>query len=180
MKLILATRNYYLEYGLRLLLKGCRVILAQEFFMPENRRVILDSKEPWLIICDSQLGHLMRSMFQGRRFIQLDLEALKGGHDIHNAVRNRLWTWNKKARALTMSEMVVMFGYIYRQLRPSHLASEMRVNIKTVNTFLYSGLAKNGLKRSSVRLLAISENKRIGHYSGAGQGNHAGGDTGCG
>ncbi|EPW7972190.1 hypothetical protein ACWPJK_005741, partial [Escherichia coli] len=103
-----------------------------------------------------------------------------GGHDIHNAVRNRLWTWNKKARALTMSEMVVMFGYIYRQLRPSHLASEMRVNIKTVNTFLYSGLAKNGLKRSSVRLLAISENKRIGHYSGAGQGNHAGGDTGCG
>ncbi|EPN0180888.1 hypothetical protein ACTTXT_004462, partial [Escherichia coli] len=74
----------------------------------------------------------------------------------------------------------VMFGYIYRQLRPSHLASEMRVNIKTVNTFLYSGLAKNGLKRSSVRLLAISENKRIGHYSGAGQGNHAGGDTGCG
>ncbi|ENB0952049.1 hypothetical protein ABG677_004896, partial [Escherichia coli] len=144
------------------------------------RRVILDSKESWLIICDSQLGHLMRSMFQGRRFIQLDLEALKGGHDIHNAVRNRLWTWNKKARALTMSEMVVMFGYIYRQLRPSHLASEMRVNIKTVNTFLYSGLAKNGLKRSSVRLLAISENKRIGHYSGAGQGNHAGGDTGCG
>lgn len=94
MKLILATRNYYLEYGLRLLLKGCRVILAQEFFMPENRRVILDSKESWLIICDSQLGHLMRSMFQGRRFIQLDLEALKGGHDIHNAVRNRLWTWN--------------------------------------------------------------------------------------
>ncbi|EPX9805468.1 hypothetical protein ACW6MR_005152, partial [Escherichia coli] len=24
--------------------------------MPENRRVILDSKESWLIICDSQLG----------------------------------------------------------------------------------------------------------------------------
>ncbi|EOL0198575.1 hypothetical protein AB5O84_RS26005, partial [Escherichia coli] len=34
--------------------EGCRVILVQEFFMPENRRIILDSKESWLIICDSQ------------------------------------------------------------------------------------------------------------------------------
>ncbi|EFF0061073.1 hypothetical protein CCF05_005803 [Escherichia coli] len=59
--------------------------------MPENRRVILDSKESWLIICDSQLGHLMRSMFQGRRFIQLDLEALKGGHDIHNEPPRVSW-----------------------------------------------------------------------------------------
>ncbi|NYT87304.1 hypothetical protein DAE08_01175 [Escherichia coli] len=63
---------------------------------------------------------------------------------------------------------------------PFYFRKECPLNSGYLNTFLYSGLAKNGLKRSSVRLLAISENKRIGHYSGAGQGNHAGGDTGCG
>ena len=31
MKVILATHNYYLEYGLRLLLKEYRVILAADF-----------------------------------------------------------------------------------------------------------------------------------------------------
>ncbi|STC91231.1 Uncharacterised protein [Escherichia coli] len=32
MKVILATRNRYLEYGLQALLKGHSVILAREFF----------------------------------------------------------------------------------------------------------------------------------------------------
>ena len=73
--------------------EGCRVILAQEFFMPENRRVILDSKESWLIICDSQLGHLMRSMYQGRRFIQLNLEKLKGVHDVALPVK---WEFTRR------------------------------------------------------------------------------------
>ena len=35
MKVILATRNRYLEYGLQALLKGHSVILAREFFLPE-------------------------------------------------------------------------------------------------------------------------------------------------
>ncbi|TXQ13336.1 hypothetical protein FV293_30130, partial [Escherichia coli] len=50
MKVILATRNRYLEYGLQALLKGHSVILAREFFLPENRRYIPDFDESWLII----------------------------------------------------------------------------------------------------------------------------------
>ncbi|CTY86510.1 ydjO [Escherichia coli] len=69
---------------------------------------------------------------------------------------------------------------LWDALRMNMMISYQELVRTFLNTFLYSGLAKNGLKRSSVRLLAISENKRIGHYSGAGQGNHAGGDTGCG
>ncbi|EKY6397217.1 hypothetical protein QFO41_002614 [Escherichia coli] len=156
MKVILATRNRYLEYGLQQLLKGDRVILAREFFMPENRHHIPEHNESWLIICDASLSRLMRCMFQGRHFLQLDVEKVKGLQDIHVVVRNGLWAWNTTVRALTMSEMVVMFGYIYRQLRPCRLASEMGINQKTVNTFLYTGLAKNGLDGSSVRLLAIN------------------------
>ncbi|EEY8494500.1 hypothetical protein E9M78_004758, partial [Escherichia coli] len=45
MKVILATRNRYLEYGLQALLKGHSVILARDFFMPENRRYIPDFDE---------------------------------------------------------------------------------------------------------------------------------------
>ncbi|EEV8846451.1 hypothetical protein [Escherichia coli] len=156
MKVILATHNRYLEDGLCSLLQGYRVILAREFFMPENRHHIPEHNESWLIICDGQLRRLMRSLFHGRHFLQLDAESVKSAADINDAVRNGLWTWNTAARALTMSEMVVMFGYIYRQLRPCRLSTEMGVNQKTVNTFLYTGLAKNGLDGSSVRLLAIN------------------------
>ncbi|ELC87649.1 hypothetical protein A13W_05205, partial [Escherichia coli KTE193] len=52
MKVILATRNRYLEYGLQALLKEHSVILAREFFLPENRRYIPDFDESWLIISD--------------------------------------------------------------------------------------------------------------------------------
>ena len=85
-------------------------------------------------------------MFLRRHFMQLNVETLKGIQDIHNAVHNGLWSWNTTARTLTMSDMMVMFGYIYHQLRPCHLASDMGIKIKTVNSFLYSGLVKNGLK----------------------------------
>lgn len=63
------------------------------------------------------------------------------------------WEHAPNTRALTMSEMVVMFGYVYRQSRPCRLASEMGINTKTVNTFLYTGMAKNGLQRKSVKSL---------------------------
>ncbi|WP_249517864.1 hypothetical protein [Escherichia coli] len=53
----------------------------------------MDSKESWLIICDSQLGHLMRSMYQGRRFIQLNLEKLKGVHDVALPVK---WEFTRR------------------------------------------------------------------------------------
>ncbi|EPQ7544657.1 hypothetical protein ACUV95_004901 [Escherichia coli] len=164
MKVILATHNYYLEYGLRLLLKEYRVILAADLFRPENRRNVLKHDESWLIICDRQLGRLMSSMFLGRHFMQLNVETLKGIQDIHNAVHNGLWSWNTAARTLTMSEMMVMFGYIYHQLRPCRLASDMGIKIKTVNSFLYSGLVKNGLESADVRLLAIDEGRREQHY----------------
>lgn len=164
MKVILVTHNYYLEYGLRFLLKEYCVILARELFRPENRRNILKHDESWLIICDSQLGRLMRSMFLGRHFIQLNVETLKGIQDIHNAVHNGLWSWNTTARTLTMSEMVVMFGYIYHQIRPWCLASDMGIKTKTVNTFLYSGLVKNGLGSAGGRFLAIAEGRREQHY----------------
>ena len=153
MKVILATRNRYLEYGLQALLKEHSVILAREFFLPENRRYIPDFDESWLIISDGLLGRLMRCMFQGRHFLQLDAELLRDGEQISDAIHNGVWTYNSAARPLTMSEMVVMFGYVYRQSRPCRLASEMGINTKTVNTFLYTGMAKNGLYGVSVRRL---------------------------
>ncbi|EFA6914555.1 hypothetical protein C4947_001152 [Escherichia coli] len=153
MKVILATRNCYLESGLYSLLQGYRVILAREFFMPENRRHTLDHNESWLIISDGLLGRLMRCMFLGRHFLQLDAESLRDGEQISDAIDNGVWTYNITARPLTMSEMVVMFGYVYRQSRPCRLASEMGINAKTVNTFLYTGMAKNGLYGVRVRWL---------------------------
>ncbi|MGP0735900.1 hypothetical protein, partial [Escherichia coli] len=116
-------------------------ILAREFFLPENRRYIPDFDESWLIICDTLLGRLMRCMFQGRHFLQLGAESLRDGEQISDAIRNGVWTYNSVARPLTMSEMVVMFGYVYRQSRPCRLASEMGIHTKTVNTFLYTGMA---------------------------------------
>ncbi|EGF1626197.1 hypothetical protein IB352_004932 [Escherichia coli] len=157
MKVILATRNRYLEYGLQQLLKKHSVILAREFFMPENRWYTPEYNESWLIICDTLLGRLMRCMLQGRRFLQLGAELLRDGEQIRDAIRNGVWTYNSVARPLTMSEMVVMFGYVYRQLRPCRLASEMGIHTKTVNTFLYTGMAKNGLYGVSVKHLACAE-----------------------
>ncbi|EMV9009620.1 hypothetical protein ACH7OW_004694 [Escherichia coli] len=115
MKVIIATRNRYMEYGLLLLLKGHRVILAREFFMPQNRRCILEYDESWLIISD--------------------------------------------ASQLSMSEMVVMFGYVFRELNTCYLAREMGIHVKTVNSFLYKGMAKNGLQGVSVKRLAYAVNR---------------------
>ncbi|WP_105493158.1 hypothetical protein [Escherichia coli] len=153
MKFILATRNRYLECGLQVLLKGSRIHFARDFFMPANRRSVLHGEESWVIICDASLGRLMHCMFQGRHFLQMDVEKVKGLQDIHDVVRNGLWTWNTTVRALTMSEMVVMFGYVYRELKPLQLAKEMGIHTKTVNTFLYTGLAKNGMQSLNVRHL---------------------------
>ncbi|EEY1770916.1 hypothetical protein I3N91_004950, partial [Escherichia coli] len=114
---------------------------------------IPDFDESWLIISDGLLGRLMRCMFQGRHFLQLDAELLRDGEQISDAIHNGVWTYNSAARPLTMSEMVVMFGYVYRQSRPCRLASEMGIHTKTVNTFLYTGMAKNGLYGVSVRRL---------------------------
>lgn len=154
MKVILATKNRYLEYGLQELLKGHSVILARDFFLPENRRHIPEFDESWLIISDGLLGRLMQCIFQGRHFLQLDAELLRDGEQISDAIRNGVWTHNSVATSLTMSEMVVMFGYVYRQLRPCRLASEMGINTKTVNSFLYMGMAKNGLQGVSIKYLA--------------------------
>ncbi|MWL48233.1 hypothetical protein GQL88_24190 [Escherichia coli] len=153
MKVILATRNHYLEYGLQQMLEGYSVILTREFFVPENRRHTPDVDESWLIICDGLLGRLLRCMFRGRHYLQLDAESLSNGEEIREAIDNGVWAYNTTARSLTMSEMVVMFGYVYRELKPCHLAREMGINTKTVNTFLYLGLEKNGLKYRSVKHL---------------------------
>lgn len=157
MKVILATRNRYLEYGLKHLLKRHKVILAREFFLPENRHFVPEHDESWLIISDVLLGRLIRCMFQGRRFLQLGAESLRDGEQISDAIRNGVWTYNSVVRPLTMSDMVVMFGYVYRQSRPCRLASEMGIHTKTVNTFLYTGMAKNGLYGVSVKHLACAE-----------------------
>ncbi|MCN6776094.1 hypothetical protein MLU30_23515, partial [Escherichia coli] len=93
----------------------------------------------------------------GRHFLQLGAESLRDGEQISDAIRNGVWTYNSVARPLTMSEMVVMFGYVYRQSRPCRLASEMGIHTKTVNTFLYTGMAKNGLYGVSVKHLACAE-----------------------
>ncbi|MBF5667714.1 hypothetical protein HQI20_25810, partial [Escherichia coli] len=113
MKVILATRNRYLEYGLQQMLEGYSVILAREFFMPENRKHTPEHDESWVIICDALLGRLMRCMFQGRRYLQLDAEEMTGRLDAYRKIRNGDWVQNTYARPLTMSEMVVMFGYVY-------------------------------------------------------------------
>ncbi|MDZ4946493.1 hypothetical protein [Escherichia coli] len=47
MKVILATRNRYLEYGLQQMLEGYRVILAREFFIPENRKSVSVNGAPY-------------------------------------------------------------------------------------------------------------------------------------
>ncbi len=168
MKVILATHNRYLEEGLSLLLKaGYRVVTAREFFMPSNRWHVPDINESWLIISDALLGRLMRCLFQGRHFLQLDAECLRGVEDIQEGVRNGVWSNRIMYRALTMSEMVVMFGYVYRQSCPCRLASEMGVHTKTVNTFLYMGMAKNGLQGRSVKLLAMMDDSRGGMRAGA-------------
>ncbi|EKY4993887.1 hypothetical protein QFV93_002085, partial [Escherichia coli] len=96
---------------------------------------------------------LMRCMFQGRRYLQLDAEEMTGRLDAYRKIRNGDWVQNTYARPLTMSEMVVMFGYVYRESKPCHLAREMGINTKTVNTFLYLGLGKNGLRYRSVKHL---------------------------
>lgn len=121
--------------------------------MPENRRQILDYDESWVIISDALLGRLMRCMFQGRHYLQLIAEDIRCEGQIRDALRYNEWAFNPFAQALTMSEMVVMFGYIYRQLKPCSLAREMGVHTKTVNTFLYTGLAKNGLQGVNVKHL---------------------------
>ncbi|MDZ4880217.1 hypothetical protein GLO37_05225 [Escherichia coli] len=157
MKFLLVTRNRYLEYGLQELLKGHRVILAREYFIPENRRQIPDYDESWVIISDARLGRLMRCMFQGRYYLHLVSEDIRSEGQIRDALRNSEWVFNPFARALTMSEMVVMFGYVYRESKPCRLASEMGIHTKTVNTFLYTGLAKNGLQGVSVKHLASAE-----------------------
>lgn len=56
MKVILATRNRYLEYGLQQMLEGYRVILAREFFIPENRKSVPTHDESWVIICDAMVS----------------------------------------------------------------------------------------------------------------------------
>ncbi|EMG9443105.1 hypothetical protein V5268_004351 [Escherichia coli] len=158
MKVILVTRNRYLEYGLNQLLKKIYpVVTAREFFMSSNRWYVPDYNESWLIINDAYFARLMRCLFQGRHFLQLDAKLLRDSEQISDAIRNGVWTYNSVARPLTMSEMVVMFGYVYRQLRPCRLAGEMGVHPKTVHTFLYSGMAKNGLYGVSVKQLACAE-----------------------
>ncbi|HBI2839765.1 TPA: hypothetical protein L7312_005026 [Escherichia coli] len=154
---VVATKNHYLEYGLSALLKREKVIIARTFFIPDNRWHILEYDEPYVIICDSNLARLMSCMFHGRKYFQLDADYITGLKDIQNVKHRSVWEHAPNARALTMSEMVVMFGYIYRQSRPCRLASEMGVNTKTVNTFLYTGMAKNGLQGKSVKSLVGRE-----------------------
>lgn len=153
MKFVLATKNRYLEYGLTALLKREDVVIARMFFLPDNRLSVPEYDESWCIICDANLGRLMRCMFHGRNFFQIDADSMTGLEDIKNAKRRCMCEHLPNARTLTMSEMVVMFGYIYRQARPYRLASEMGISTKTVNTFLYTGMAKNGLQGKSVKHL---------------------------
>ncbi|ATB80885.1 TPA: hypothetical protein SI477_003678 [Escherichia coli] len=159
MKVIIATRNRYMEYGLLLLLKGHRVILAREFFMPQNRRCILEYDESWLIISDASLGWLMECMFHGRYFLQLSIESIVSVEQIKDAMRNSAWIHKHHTLQLSMSEMVVMFGYVFRELNTCYLAREMGIHAKTVNSFLYKGMAKNGLQGVSVKRLAYAVNK---------------------
>ena len=54
-KIILATRNRYLEYGMNFLLKKEEIIFARDFFVPENRWYIPEYDTAWLIISDREL-----------------------------------------------------------------------------------------------------------------------------
>ncbi|WP_105462347.1 hypothetical protein [Escherichia coli] len=57
------------------------------------------------------------------RYLEYGLQVLlKGLQDINNVVRSGLWARNTTVRTLTMSEMAVMFGYVYRELKPLQLA----------------------------------------------------------
>ncbi|BDY61116.1 hypothetical protein ACND0C_004318 [Escherichia coli] len=153
-KIILATRNRYLEYGMNFLLKKEEIIFARDFFVPENRWYIPEYDTAWLIISDRELFRLMNSMFHGRKFLQLNTESVKNTKDIKNALHQRCWNYDNTSRALTMSEMVVMFCYIFRQLKPYHLAKKMGINVKTVDSLLYSGMSKNGFKEKGIKSLA--------------------------
>lgn len=57
---------------------------------------------------------------------------------------------------LSMSEMVVMFGYVFRELNTCYLAREMGIHAKTVNSFLYKGMAKNGCRVSALSGLLVT------------------------
>lgn len=74
--------------------------------MPENRKHTPEHDESWVIICDALLGRLMRSMFQGRRYLQLDAEEMTGRLDAYRKIRNGDWVQNTYARPLTMQAVL--------------------------------------------------------------------------
>nr|WP_276535283.1 hypothetical protein [Citrobacter farmeri] len=135
------------------MLKGYDVILVRDFFLPANRRCRPEQETSWLIICDEVFSQLMRSLFQGRHFLLLDTALPVNEAETEERLRNGIWEYNKMARPLTMSEMVVIFSYVYMEWAPDYLAREMGISVKTVNSFLYRGLAKNGRHGVSVKHL---------------------------
>ncbi|ENX5341817.1 hypothetical protein ACV2BG_004993 [Escherichia coli] len=153
MKILLTTRNRYLEYGMRFLLKKDEVIVARDFLTPANRWYIPEYDTAWLIISDRDLFRLMCCIFHGRKFLPLNVESVRNTEDIRNAVHHRDWSHDTSG-ALTMSEMIVMFGCIFRELKPYRLAKEMGIHVKTVNSLLYSGMTKNGFRDKGVKSLA--------------------------
>ncbi|WP_340533143.1 hypothetical protein [Escherichia coli] len=154
MRILLATRNRYLEYGMRFLLKKEEIIVARDFFMPANRWHIPEYDTEWLIISDENLFRLMNCIFHGRKFLQLNVGAVRNIKDIRNATHQKEGEHDNTSRALTMSEMIVMFGYIFGELKPHSLAKEMGVHVKTVDSLLYSGMTKNGFREKGVKSLA--------------------------
>ncbi len=111
MKVILATRNRYFEYGLSCLLKKEQLIVARNFFIPSNRWYVIEHDVEWIIISDSSLCQLMRCMFHGRKFLLLGTESVRGVEKICNATQNSFICCDASSGTLTMSEMVIMFRF---------------------------------------------------------------------
>lgn len=154
MKVILATRNRYFEYGLSCLLKKEQLIIARNFFIPSNRWYVIEHDIEWIIISDFGLCPLMRCIFHGRKFLLLNAESVRGTEIICDVSQNSSVCCNALSGTLTMSEMVIMFRYFFYELTSHNLAKEMGINIKTVSTLLYSGMTKNGFKRKGIKSLA--------------------------
>ncbi|EOT7759744.1 MULTISPECIES: hypothetical protein [Escherichia] len=154
MKILLATRNRYFEYGLSCLLKKEQTIVARNFFIPSNRWYVIEHDVEWIIISDYSLCQLMRCIFHGRKFLLLNVESVKEAEIIYDTFQNGFVYCDALSGALTMSEMVIMFRYFFYELTSHNLAKEMGIHIKTVSTLLYSGMTKNGFKRKGIKSLA--------------------------
>lgn len=154
MKIVVATKNRYLECGLMSVLEDYDVIIAREFFTLAKRFRSLDGEESWFILCDERTGGLMRCLFHGRHFIQVSVESMKTLSQIQEKIRSGLWTYNRLSGTLSLSQMVVLFGYIFQEYSQGRLARMLGINSGTVHAFLTTAMSRNGLQGVNAKYLA--------------------------